>query len=304
MLRITPRCCYQPTRMPNWAQLTPAATVDRGDTTPGSTTLDIVELSMAWSWGAQPASASMTYTGQFTNPADSINTAAAFVAPAGAYAELVINSGTSEVHRFYGVVMSDQGVDAAQGKDRVLQFHDLREFLTSLARIRAAATLEASSSASASAGSSSSSSSTIAGGAGTATTAASSVTAASSSTSSSSGAPAAAAAAPTASSAGSASWRATLRLIFDIYDTDGSGYLSPNELVTMLVTTGLQMLTQAGGGVDGRDGDASPAVGGAGAGFSAGEGVGGGGAIVDEGRAEAIANIFGRMDANKDGKGA
>lgn len=116
--------------MANWAQLTPAATVDRGDTTPGSTTLDIVELSMTWSWGAQPASATMSYTGQFTNPTDSINTAAAFVAPVGAYAELVIHSGTSEVHRFYGVVMSDQGVDAAQGKDRVLQFHDLREFLT------------------------------------------------------------------------------------------------------------------------------------------------------------------------------
>lgn len=116
--------------MANWAQLTPAETVDRGDTTPGPTSLDIVELSMTWSWGAQPASATMSYTGQFTNPADSINTAAAFVAPVGAYAELVIHSGTSEVHRFYGVVMSDQGVDAAQGKDRVLQFHDLREFLT------------------------------------------------------------------------------------------------------------------------------------------------------------------------------
>lgn len=116
--------------MPNWAQLTPAGTVDRGDTTPGSVTLDIVELSLTWSWGAQPATATMTYTAGFSNPDDSINTSAGYVAPVGAYAELFINSGTSEVHRFYGVVMSDQGLDAAQGKDRVLQFHDLREFLS------------------------------------------------------------------------------------------------------------------------------------------------------------------------------
>jgi hypothetical protein len=113
----------------SWASLTSASTAIRTDTAPGSTTLDLVELSLSWSWGAQPATATMTYTGEFLNPSDSINTGLAYVAPVGAYAELVIRAGPSEVHRFHGVIVADQGVDAAQGKDRVLQFRDLREFL-------------------------------------------------------------------------------------------------------------------------------------------------------------------------------
>ena len=174
---------------------------------------------------------------------------------------------------------------------------DLREFLSALARIRAATDAKA---------------------------AASAAVASSSSSSSSAPGPASGAVLSPASD-----WRVTLRLIFDIYDTDGSGFLSPDELVEMLMATGIDMLTSAASGGDSRGSEGSdagengasgagalPAVtttrdAGVAASSAGGASTSSGGSginaqqhhIVDEGRAEAIANIFGRMDANKDGKG-
>ena len=39
-------------------------------------------------------------------------------------------------------------------------------------------------------------------------------------------------------------FRQALRLVFDIYDTDGSGCLTPDELMSLLMAVGIDMLTR------------------------------------------------------------
>ena len=111
----------------SWAFITPADSAARGDYTPGATTLEVAAVNLAWSWGTQPASASIQYVAAILTPDGRISDTVPPIA-VGAYVRLVIGSG-SVTHTFHGMCAADTAVDGSGGKDRTLEFRDLREFL-------------------------------------------------------------------------------------------------------------------------------------------------------------------------------
>lgn len=93
--------------------------------TPESTTLEIVELSLSCSWRRKPASATITSTGEFFDPSDSMTTGLVYLTTVGAYTEMVIRTRPSELYRFHGVIVADQGGMRPKGGSG-LQCSDLR----------------------------------------------------------------------------------------------------------------------------------------------------------------------------------
>jgi hypothetical protein len=100
------------------------AALNRGNPDPDAEEglLQVQSADLTWSWGAQPASAEVTYTAQLTAGQD-IRTALAPV-PVGSYLELQLGPYT-----FFGLCQRDDAVQSSGGKVRKLQFRDLREFL-------------------------------------------------------------------------------------------------------------------------------------------------------------------------------
>src|SRR5574343_785763 len=93
-------------------------------------TFSVQSLQLTWSWGAQPATAFVTYVAPITDPAGSINDPLlATPVPAQSYVRLQVGQGTFE-HTFNGAALNDQAVDSDSGKVRKSEFVDLRVYLT------------------------------------------------------------------------------------------------------------------------------------------------------------------------------
>lgn len=84
--------------------------------------LQLQAASLALSWGAQPATATCTYTAHLTSGQD-IRTAVTPV-PVGSYMEIQLGP-----YGFYGRCVRDVAVQGSDGRRRELQFVDLRDFL-------------------------------------------------------------------------------------------------------------------------------------------------------------------------------
>lgn len=98
----------------------------RGVGTQASASFKIQSLEFTFSWGAQPGSATITYVKESLDSADS--TYAAIIAggvAVNSYCEIRFAGRT-----YYGVCVSDTALDASGGKLRVLEFEDLRRYLT------------------------------------------------------------------------------------------------------------------------------------------------------------------------------
>ena len=85
-----------------------------------------------------------------------------------------------------------------------------------------------------------------------------------------------------------------LRLCFSAFDVSGSGFLSPPDLLRMLTLNGI------GSGGSSSAGDAKPAVVSGGASSTAPPGGPGVAGESDESRAARLADVFARMDTNRD----
>lgn len=102
----------------SWAALN--RTVEDPDAEDGVLQIQSADLSL--SWGAQPATAEITYTAHLLSGQD-IRTAVAPV-PVGSYMEIQLGPYT-----FYGLCQRDDAVQGSGGRFRKLQFRDLRDFL-------------------------------------------------------------------------------------------------------------------------------------------------------------------------------
>lgn len=100
----------------------PAGSADREDNEPLAEGLVIAEAEIAHSWGAQPASAVITYTAAVNNGED----IRALVTGVGVntYLEIVLGP-----YRFYGICQADVALQGSGGRTRVLDFLDLRTYL-------------------------------------------------------------------------------------------------------------------------------------------------------------------------------
>jgi hypothetical protein len=72
----------------------------------------------------------VTYVATITDPAGSIRDPEIIQPiPVGGYVQLLVGQGVN-AHVFHGLCQSDQAVDGSGGKERALEFLDLRQYLT------------------------------------------------------------------------------------------------------------------------------------------------------------------------------
>ncbi len=108
-----------------WAVVNVAGAADRNPPTIDPTqTRYLTRGVITQSWGSQPGTAEFRYTAEIDNPAVSIATALAPIAP-GTYVELSLPG-----HTFAGIALADVASDSPGGKERAVHFADLREYLS------------------------------------------------------------------------------------------------------------------------------------------------------------------------------